>query len=87
MTGDADRQHEFQQVVAKVQKYVEASFEKFLPGAFAGWEAGEIESQSWTQTSDEFAGNMTNLSRDYRSGDKLITINLNNWPHWRNASV
>jgi hypothetical protein len=73
----------FQQVVAKLQTLVEAAFETFMPNALPGWEAGEIKSQSWAHTTEEQAGNMTNISQEFtRTSDgKTVTVNLSNWPH------
>lgn len=73
----------FQQVVQKIQAMVSQSFERFMPKALAGWEAGEIESQSWSGTTGETAQHMTNLSCEYtREKDEAeCTVNITNWPH------
>jgi hypothetical protein len=73
----------FQQVVGKLQNLVEAAFETFMPKTLPGWEAGEIRSQSWAQTGEGYAGNMTNITQVFtRTSDgKKVTVNLSNWPH------
>ena len=72
----------FQQVVGKLQNLVEVAFETFMPDALSGWDAGEIRSQSWAQTTEGYAGNMTNINRVFtRTSDgKKVTVNLSNWP-------
>jgi len=73
----------FQQVVQRIQAMVSQSFERFMPKAQAGWEAGEIESQSWSGTTGETSQHMTNLSCEYtREKDEAeCTVNIANWPH------
>ena len=73
----------FQQVVQKIQAMVSQSFERFIPKALAGWEVGEIESQSWSGTTGETSQHMTNLSCEYtREKDEAeCTLNITNWPH------
>jgi hypothetical protein len=72
----------FQQVVQELQSRLSASIEQFLPGALSGWEAGEIESQSWAGASQEGTHNMTNLTRVYtrKSDGASCRINITNWP-------
>lgn len=72
----------FQQVVQKIQAQVSQSFEKFMPDALSGWEAGEIESQSWAGTTDEVTHNMSHITREYtrKEDGTQCTITLSNWP-------
>jgi hypothetical protein len=72
----------FQQVVQKLQNLVGAAFEQYMPKALPGWEAGELQRQSWAGTSEEFTGNMVNLSQKFtRTSDgKTCRIDLVNWP-------
>ena len=72
----------FQQVVQQLQSKLSASIEKFFPGALSGWEAGEIESQSWAGVTEEGTQNMTNLTRVYtrKSDGARCQINITNWP-------
>ena len=73
---------QFQQVVQKIQAQLSASIEKFFPDAPGGWEAGEIDSQSWSGSTAEGTNSMTNITRRYtRSSDKArCNINMTNWP-------
>ncbi len=72
----------FQKVVQQLQSKLSASIEKFFPGALSGWEAGEIESQSWAGVTEEGTHNMTNLTRVYtrKSDGARCRINITNWP-------
>lgn len=73
----------FQQVVQQLQNLVGAAFESFMPKALSGWEAGELNRQSWAGTSEEYTGNTTNITQTFtrKSDGKTIQINLTNWPH------
>jgi len=72
----------FQQVVQRLQTKLSGAMERFMPKPPAGWEAGEVETQSWTGTSNEESHAMTNISREYRraSDEARCTINITNWP-------
>jgi hypothetical protein len=72
----------FQQVVQLIQASLSQSFERFFPEPLSGWTADEIESHSWSGTSQDGTQNMTNLSRDYqRESDGIgCTITFSNWP-------
>jgi hypothetical protein len=45
----------FQKVVQQLQSMLSESIERFFPEAFSGWDAGEIESQSWAGATEELA--------------------------------
>ncbi|UCH85194.1 MAG: hypothetical protein JSW50_05760 [Candidatus Latescibacterota bacterium] len=72
----------YQQIVQHIQAMVSASLERFMPQAPAGWEAAEIESQSWTGSTDETSQRMTNLTREYtrESDEAECTVVIANWP-------
>jgi len=72
----------FQQVVQKLQTKLSGAMERFMPKPPAGWEADDVESQSWTGTTKEESHAMTNISRVYRRGsdDAQCTISITNWP-------
>jgi len=72
----------FQQVVQKLQEIVGAAFEHLMPEAPTGWDAGELTRYSWAGTSEEFSGNMINISQKFtrKSDGKVCRINIVNWP-------
>jgi len=72
----------FQQVVQQLQSKLSASIETFFPDALSGWEAGEIESQSWAGATEEGTHNMANLTREYtrKADGARCQISVTNWP-------
>jgi len=72
----------FQQVVQQIQSKMSQSLEKFIPPAPAGWEADDIESQTWAGSTNESSHNMIYITREYkRQSDGVeCAINITNWP-------
>ena len=77
----------FQQVVQKLQDLVGAAFEQYMPKVLPGWEAGELERNSWAGTTQDFSGNMVNLTQEFKrtSDGKVCEVNLLNWPQTVNS--
>lgn len=72
----------FQQVVMELHGLLGATMGGFMPPALAGWEAGEIEKQSWSGATNDSAQNLTNVSQTFtrKSDGKTCQIAVVNWP-------
>lgn len=73
---------QFQAVVQKLQDQLGGAIERYFPDPPPGWEAGEIESQSWAGGTAEGSHNMLNITREYtrQSDNTRCTVTMTNWP-------
>jgi hypothetical protein len=73
---------QFQTVVQKLQDRLGGAIERYFPDPPPGWEAGEIESQSWAGGTAEGSHNMLNITREYtrQSDNTRCTVTMTNWP-------